>query len=89
VLGSRLRQLPGEISVPTPEPPVTPTIYIIGLPDRSVESARKTHGLTLNGVWVTEDLLSESVLILRPNGTGNWADHAGFDIFRESQFQDD
>ena len=49
---------------------------------------RKTQGVALNGVRLTEDLLSESVLILRPNGTGTWGYHAGFDIFREPQFQD-
>ena len=81
-------QLPGEIRVENPGPPVTPTIYVVGLPDRSVDPVRKTQGVTLNGVRLTEELLSESVLILRPNGTGTWGYHTGFDIFREPQFQD-
>lgn len=82
------RQLPGEISFENRGPPVTPTIYVVGMPDRSFDPVRKTQGVVLNGVRLTEDLLSESVLILRPNGTGNWGYHAGFDIFREPQFQD-
>ena len=49
---------------------------------------RKTKGLRINGVQLTETLLSESVLILHPDGTGHWGYHAGFDFFREPQFKD-
>lgn len=79
--------LPGEIDVENPGPPVVPTIYVVGIPDRTAEPVRKTRGLVLNGQRLTEDMLSESVLILRPDGTGRWGYHTGFDIFREPQFE--
>jgi len=69
-------------------PPVVPTVYVVGRPDRTVQPVRKTKGLTLDSVRLTETLLSESVLILRPDGTGSWGYHAGFDIFREPDFRD-
>jgi hypothetical protein len=77
-----------EFIVDNPGPAVTPTIYLIGRPDRSCQPVRKTQGLTLDGVRLTETLLSESVLILRPDGTGSWGYHTGFDIFRQPQFED-
>ena len=80
--------LPAEIDVENPGPPVTPTIYVVGIPDRSADPVRKTKGVALNGLRLSEDLLSESVLILRPDGTGRWGYHTGFDIFREPQFED-
>jgi len=67
-------------------PDVVPTIYLVGQPDRSAEPVRKTKGITLNGTRLTETLLSESVLILYPDGSGKWGYHTGFDIFREPQF---
>lgn len=76
-------RLPAEFTIENPGPAVAPTYYVVGLPDRSVDSVLKSHGLTWNGVRLVEELLSESVLILRSNGTGNWGYHAGFDIFRE------
>jgi len=75
--------------VENPGPDVTPVIYCVGQPDRSNDPVRKTKGVTLNGVRLTETLLSESVLILYPDGSGKWGYHAGFDIFREPQFLDD
>jgi len=75
-------------TVNNPGPPVVPTVYIVGRPDRSVQPVRKTKGLTLDGVRLTETLLSESVLVLRPDGTGSWGYQAGFDIFREPDFRD-
>jgi len=80
-------RLPAEFTIDNPGPAVAPTIYLVGLPDRSVDPVCKSHGLTWNGVRLAEELLSESVLILRPNGTGNWGYHTGFDIFREPQFE--
>ena len=68
--------------------PSVPTVFVVGRPDRKVEPVRKTKGITLDGVRLTETLLSESVLILRPDGTGSWGYHAGFDIFREPEFRD-
>lgn len=75
-------------TVDNPGPPVVPTVFVVGRPDRTVQPVRKTKGLTLDGVRLTETLLSESVLILRPDGTGSWGYHAGFDIFREPDFRD-
>jgi hypothetical protein len=80
--------LPGEIEIENPGPPVTPTVYVVGMPDQSADPVRKAKGIALNGVRLSENLLSESVLILRPNGTGQWGYHTGFDIFREPQFED-
>ncbi len=76
------------ISVENPGPPVVPTLYVVGQPDRMAKPVRKTKGVTLNGARLTESLLSESVLVLRPNGTGSWGYHAGFDIFRGPEFRD-
>ena len=75
-------------TVDNPGPPVAPTVYVVGRPDRKVDPVRKTKGITLDGVRLTETLLSESVLILRPDGTGSWGYHTGFDIFREPDFRD-
>ena len=75
-------------TVDNPGPPVVPTVYVVGRPDRAVQPVRKTKGLTLDGVRLTETLLSASVLILRPDGTGSWGYHAGFDIFREPELRD-
>jgi hypothetical protein len=75
-------------TIDNPGPAVVPTVYVVGRPDRKVEPVRKTKGITLDGVRLTETLLSESVLILRPDGTGSWGYHAGFDIFREPEFRD-
>jgi len=74
--------------VENPGPDVAPVIYLVGRPDRSTDPVRKTKGVTLNGVRLTETLLSESVLILYPDGSGKWGYHTGFDIFREPQFAD-
>ncbi|NOX54374.1 MAG: hypothetical protein GXP27_08000, partial [Planctomycetes bacterium] len=85
---ARLEKMPAELTVKNPGPAVTPTLYLIGMPDRAAEPVRKTKGVRLNGVRLTETLLSESVLILYPDGTGQWGYHAGFDIFREPHWQD-
>ena len=74
--------------VEDPGPAVVPTIYIVGQPDRSTQPVRKTKGITLGGVRLCETLLSESVMILYPDGSGCWGYHTGFDIFRAPQFQD-
>ncbi|MFH1267638.1 MAG: hypothetical protein ABIK89_18130 [Planctomycetota bacterium] len=71
--------------VENPGPAVAPVIYLVGQPDRSQEPARKTKGLSLNGTRLSETLLSESVMILYPDGSGKWGYHTGFDIFREPQ----
>ena len=76
------------LAVENPGPEVVPTVYLVGLPDRASDPVRKTKGLALDGVRLTETLLSESVLILYPEGAGRWGYHAGFDIFREPQFED-
>ena len=76
------------IAVDNPGPSVVPTVYVVGQPDRTIEPVGKTKGVTVDGVRLTETLLSESVLILRPDGTGSWGYHAGFDIFREPDFRD-
>ena len=73
--------------VANPGPAVVPTVYLVGRPDRKTQPVRKTKGLTLNGVRLTETLLSESVLILYPDGSGKWGYHTGFDIFREPHYQ--
>lgn len=82
-----LGKSPQTLVVENPGPAVTPALYIVGRPDRSTKPPRKTKGITLNGVRLTESLLSESVLILRPDGSGSWGYHAGFDIFREPHFR--
>ncbi|NQT14197.1 MAG: hypothetical protein HQ582_15690, partial [Planctomycetes bacterium] len=69
-------------------PDVVPTVYLVGLPDRESEPVHKSKGLTLNGLRLSETLLSESVLIFYPDGSARWGYHAGFDIFREPQFDD-
>ena len=71
-----------ELVIDNPWPGVTPTITIVGLPDRSGTPVRKTKGVTLAGVRLTETCLSESVLILHPGGTGKWGYYGGYDIFR-------
>jgi hypothetical protein len=78
-----LDAMPQELTVRNDWPEDTPTVYLVGLPDREADPVRITRGLSLNGVRLTEGLLSESVLILYPDGTGKWGYHAGFDIFRE------
>lgn len=82
-----LNQAEQTVVVENPGPAVVPTVYLVGQPDRSAKPVRKTKGVTLNGVRLAESLLSESVLILRPDGTGDWGYHAGFDIFRGPQFE--
>lgn len=84
----RLNQPSQVINVENPGPPVVPTLYVVGQPDRTVQPVRKTKGITLDDTRLSEALLSESVLILRPDGTGSWGYHAGFDIFREPEFRD-
>lgn len=74
--------------VENPGPAVVPTIYLVGQPDRSAAPVRKTKGVRLGGVALTETLLSESVLILRPDGSANWGYNTGFDIFREPDMVD-
>jgi len=75
--------LPATLAVRNDWPAAAPTVYLVGLPDRQSDPVRLSRGLTLNGVRLTESLLSESVLVLYPDGTGKWGYHAGFDIFRE------
>jgi len=77
-----------ELVVENPWPADRPTVYVVGLPDRAQKPVRLTQGVSLNGVRLTERLLSESVLILYPDGTGKWGYHAGFDIFREPDIRD-
>ncbi len=84
----RIGQNPQKLVVENPWPQDTPTVYIVGRPDTQRDPVRLTKGVTLNGIRMTERLLSESVLILYPNGTGKWGYHAGFDIFREPDFRD-
>ena len=84
----RLNQPKQSVTVANPGPSIAPTVYIVGQPDRTTSPVRKTKGVTLNGVRLAETLLSESVLILRPDGTGSWGYHAGFDIFRGPEFRD-
>ena len=74
--------------VDNPGPAVVPTIYLVGRPDRSARPVRKTKGVCISGTRLTETLLSESVLILRPDGASSWGYHTGFDIFRGPQFLD-
>ena len=81
-------ETPCRLTVENGWPPDTPAVYVVGVPDRDREPVRLTKGVTLNGVRLTETLLSGSVLILRPNGTGRWGYHAGFDIFREPDIRD-
>lgn len=83
-----LDRIPQELTVRNDWPEDTPTVYLIGLPDREADPVRITRGLSLNGVRLAEGLLSESVLILYPDGTGKWGYHAGFDIFREPDIRD-
>ncbi len=76
------------LTVDNPGPAVVPTIYVVGEPDRAARPVRKTKGVCISGSRLTETLLSESVLILRPDGVSSWGYHTGFDIFRGPQFQD-
>ena len=62
---------------------VTPTIYIIGEAAPSAEGPRWTSGATLNGVRFSNRILSQGVLILRPDGTGTFGYQAGFELFPE------
>jgi len=84
----QLNQPSESIAVDNLGPPIVPAIYVVGQPDRTMQPVGKTKGVTVDGVRLTETLLSESVLILRPDGTGSWGYHAGFDIFREPDFRD-
>ncbi len=84
----RLNQPSQIVTVENPGPPVVPTVYVVGQPDRTVQPVRKTKGIALGDTRLSEALLSESVLILRPDGTGSWGYHAGFDIFRGPEFRD-
>jgi len=70
------------ISIENPSQPLRPTIYIVGVPDTTASPPRLTQGVTLQGCRLTERLLSESVLIVRPDGTGDWGYHGGFEVFR-------
>jgi len=63
-------RLPAEFTIDNPGPAVAPTIYLVGLPDRSVDPVRKSHGLTWNGVRLAEELLSDSA---RPRMIGTVA----------------
>lgn len=83
-----VEHMPQELIVENLWPSAAPTVYVVGLPDRRTTPARLTAGLSLNGVRLTETLLSESVLILYPDGSGKWGYRAGFDIFREPDFRD-
>ena len=87
-LDATVDETPCSLTVENAWPPDTPTVYVVGIPDRDSDPVRLTKGVTLNGVRLTETLLSGSVLILRPNGTGQWGYHAGFDIFREPDIRD-
>ena len=82
-----LRQSNQVATVENSGPAVKPTIVVVGRVDRSSDPVRKTKGLKLNGVRLTETMLSESVLILRPDATASWGYHAGFDIFREPHYR--
>jgi len=77
-----ITQTPHELRIVNEFPADTPTVFVVGTPDTDCQPWRLTKGLTLNGVRLTERLLSESVLILRPDGTGQWGYWPGFDIFR-------
>lgn len=76
-----------EVTVENHGPAVTPRIYVVGEPDRSADPVRKTKAVALDGIRLTETLLSRSVLILYPNGTGRWGYYPGFDLFREPEFR--
>lgn len=73
----------GQVVVENPGPAVRPTVYLVGLPDRTSDPVRKTRGVALNGVRLCETLLSESVLIYYPDGSARWGYHPGFDLFRQ------
>lgn len=62
---------------------VTPTIYIIGETVPSSQGPRWTSGATLNGVRLSNRMLSQGVLILRPDNTGTFGYRAGFELFPE------
>ncbi|MDP7252764.1 MAG: hypothetical protein QGF00_24380 [Planctomycetota bacterium] len=55
----------------------TPTVYIVGITDRKAKPRRHTSGVTLNGLRLSEKMLSRAVLILRPDGTGSWGYDGG------------
>jgi len=62
---------------------VKPTIYVVGQTDASAQPLRHTVGPTLNGVRLCERMLSQAVLILRPDGAGTYGYRAGFELFPE------
>ena len=51
---------------------VRPTIEIRAVIDHSGEPVRLTKGPALNGCTLADELLTGSILTLRPNGTGVW-----------------
>jgi len=57
---------------------VCPTIEIRATTDYSAEPVRFTKGPALNGCTLADELLTGSILTLRPNGTGVWVYDGGF-----------
>lgn len=62
---------------------VKPTFYLVGQTDASAQPPRHTLGPALNGVRLCDRMLSQAVLILRPDGTGTYGYRAGFELFPE------
>ena len=57
---------------------VCPTIEIRAVTDYSGEPVRCTRRPALNGCTLADELLTGSILTLRPNGTGVWVYDGGF-----------
>jgi hypothetical protein len=83
-----LDRMPQELTVQNTGSRDVPTVYIIGQPRVGEKEVQFTKGLSINGVRLTENLLSGSVLILYPNGGGKWGYNTGFDLFRGPLFKD-
>jgi len=79
---------PARLVVNNSGPEARPTVYVVGLPDTAQSPVPLTCGLALNGVRLAERLLSESVLILYPDGTGKWGYQMGFQSFRMPDIRD-
>ena len=66
---------PFEWTMENPGDPGRPAVQIVGVTD---ESGKHTLGPEINGVRLADELLTGSILIIRPDGTGTWKYDTGF-----------
>lgn len=82
-LAFEVKAKPQTITIRNLDQALTPTIYIVGRTDISGKNPLYTRGATINGVRLSEKLLTGAIMTLRPDGTGAYGYRPGFEKYTE------